>query len=118
MADYYYTDSEDQSLTGQLKKYVDLQKEKTLLGLVDKSSNVLAEMAVKLVFLVLAFLAFTMLCFGFAFFLNSRLQSPFAGFFITGAVLVLTGVVLFLSGKEWLAELFGNDLIHSIYKDK
>ncbi|KPM46723.1 phage holin family protein [Jiulongibacter sediminis] len=117
MAEYYYTETEDQTLMEQLGNYVELQKEKVVLNLVEKSSNTLANLAVKVIFMVMALLAITMFCFGFAIFLNYRLENPFVGFFITGALLVLAGFVLYFMGKNWLADFIGNDLIDNIFKE-
>ncbi|WP_304238159.1 phage holin family protein [Jiulongibacter sediminis] len=117
MAEYYYTETEDQTLMEQLGNYVELQKEKVVLNLVEKSSNTLANLAVKVIFMVMALLAITMFCFGFAIFLNYRLENPFVGFLITGALLVLAGFVLYFMGKNWLADFIGNDLIDNIFKE-
>ncbi len=105
------------TLTENISQYVELQKQKVLLNLAEKTSRLVADVSVKLVFLLLAVIALLLLSFGLAILINIWLMSSVWGFFIMAALLGGSAVVFLYRGKAKVTEIIVDDLLDLLYED-
>lgn len=106
------------SLTENIGHYLELQKQKFLLNVADKTSKVVAEMAVKIIFLLLIVVAFILLSFGLAALVNIWLHSAFWGYIIMAVVFSGLAALFYYRGKTFMVSFIVSDLLNLIYEDE
>ncbi len=105
------------SITDHIKQYIDLQKQRVLLNVADKTSRLVAEVTIYLVFALAGFIALLLLGFGLAMAVNVWLQSSYWGFFIMALVFAVLGLLLFFRGKKWVTNIIAGDILNMLYED-
>ena len=108
---------EDRNLAENLGEYINLQKQKLLLGAADTTSRIFADLIVKLFFVIFALLALMMLAIGCSLFLNSYLNSDFLGFIIIAVLFALSGLLLYRFTEEPIKKILSNEFLNIIYDE-
>lgn len=91
-----------QGITSKIKEYVILQKELIKVEASDKAARLATEVSILIFFSTFLLVGVMSLTVGLGFFLNSLLESSYAGFFAAGSIVILVGILLYILGKERL----------------
>lgn len=80
------------------------------------SSEVISNLAAKLVFIVLIMLALFMINIGVAFWIGDLLNKTYYGFFVVALFYIIVGVVCYLLRRELIKTPISNSIIKSFLK--
>lgn len=108
---------EDRNLAENIGEYIDLQKQKLLLGAADTTSRIFADLIVKLFFVIFALLAILMLAIGFSLFLNTYLDSSYLGFMLIAVLFAFSGILLYRFTEEPIKKILSNEFLNIIYDE-
>jgi len=88
------------------------------LKAIDKSTDVFAALASRIVVFVFIALFFFLFTIGVALYLGDILKKSYYGFFIVAGFYVLVAIVLFIIRKKYLEKTFNDYMINQIFKEK
>ena len=81
-----------------------------------KISASLSSLVAIIMVLVFSGAALTVISFGFAFFIGSKLDNVSYGFFIIGGVYALAGLLIFINRKKWVQVPLSNKIKKKIIR--
>ena len=105
-------------LKDNIEEYIYLQKERLILNVADKTSDVVSAVGVRLAFMVSGLFAIIFLSISFALGLNYLLQSSFLGFLIVALIYAVASFLLFKNGEHWFGRVIAKEMLDIFYKDK
>jgi Putative Actinobacterial Holin-X, holin superfamily III len=79
-----------------------------------KISASLSSLVALMMILIFSGAALTIVSFGFAYFIGSKLNNLSYGFFIVGGFYALVGLLVFFNRKKWVQDPLGNLFINKI----
>lgn len=97
-------------LIGDLKKYLELQKQYVLLDLVSKMTVLLSALILGAILFMVGGIAILYISFTFAYFLSECLGSTTLGFGIVSILFIILIVVIHIMRKEWILKPLTNFL--------
>ncbi|MCP9768933.1 hypothetical protein EGI22_13520 [Lacihabitans sp. LS3-19] len=109
--------SENNTFSENIGEYLELQKEKLILNLADRSSKIMANLAVRIAYLISAIFFVFFLSLGVALLLNNWLNSSFLGFLIVSIIFLFSFVLLLNRGKNLFRFFFEWILLNIIYDE-
>ena len=95
------------SISEQVAEYLELQKEKVILGFVDKTSKVMAKIAFRLTYVFCGIFSIFFLSLGFASLINIWLESMFYGYLIVALIYFLALIFLIFKGQKLMSRFLG-----------
>ncbi|WP_341225783.1 hypothetical protein [uncultured Arcticibacterium sp.] len=105
-------------LKENLEEYIDLQKERLILNVADKSSDVVSAMGVRLAYMMCALFAVVFLSLSLAMGINYMADSQFLGFVIVAFIYAFLSFLLFKNGEKWFGKIIAREMLDIIYKEE
>lgn len=94
--------NQSQGITSKIKEYVTLQKELIKVQTSDKAAQLATGVSILVFFSTFLLVGVMAMTIGLGLFINSLLESTYAGFFVAGSIVILLGILLYVLGKERL----------------
>lgn len=105
-------------LIDKIEQYGNTSIELYKLKAIDKTTDVFASLASRIVILMTIALFFLLLTIGIALYLGDVLGKTYYGFFVVSGFYILIAAILFLIRKPYLENTFNNYIISQIFKEK
>lgn len=112
----YSTIDNIEKLVASVSDVAETKIELIKLRAAGKISASLSSLVTMIMVLVFSGAALTIVSFGFAYFIGSKLNNLSYGFFIVGGFYALAGLLVFLNRKKWLQEPLSNLFINKLIK--
>jgi hypothetical protein len=112
----YSTIDNIEKLVASVSDVAETKIELIKLRAAGKISASLSSLVTMMMVLVFSGAALTIVSFGFAYFIGSKLNNLSYGFFIVGGFYALAGLLVFLNRKKWLQEPLSNLFINKLIK--
>lgn len=97
-------------LSTDVVDYVNLQKDLIKLQVTEKSTKVISNIITYVILGIIGILVLICVSVGFAWLINSKMDSQFAGFFIVGGVYALLAIILYISRKTLITNKIADKL--------
>jgi hypothetical protein len=107
-----------ESTLEHLKEYITTSVDILKLKAADKAASMLSSIVSAVVTAALLLFALVFLSIGVAWYLSSRLQNPFYGFFIVGGVYLFLGVIMVAARKSLVETPMSNAIIKQLFKEE
>ena len=108
---------EKSSLKDKIEDYIELRKDLFILKSSKKASKILANLAVRLSFILFILVAIMFSAVGVAGILNDYFHNGYAGYFIVSGVFIILSILIFLRGKNLLLNYIGETLLNIFYDE-
>lgn len=105
-------------LKDNLEEYIELQKERLILNVADKSSDIVSAVGVRLAYMICALFAVVFLSVSLAVGINYMANSQFLGFMIVAFIYALLSFLLFKNGEKWFGRIIASEMLDIFYKDE
>jgi phage-related holin len=105
-------------LIDKIEQYGKTSMELYKLKAIDKTTDVFASLASRIVIFGIIALFFILFTIGIALYLGDVLGKSYYGFFAMGGFYVLVAIILFIIRKPYLEKTFNNYIINQIFKEK
>ena len=103
-----------ESLIDRVKSYVETRIDLLRLKAIDKSSSFLSLLISMIVVILVSFISVMMISVGLALLLGDWLGKSYYGFFIVGAIYLITGLVLYSMRDKLLKSPIANSMIKKL----
>lgn len=84
------------------------------LKALDKSSDVVSSLVVKIAVIVVSFLFITVLNIGISLWLGERFGKIYYGFFVVAGFYAVAGLIVFFFRNRWIKKPVSNSIIHDM----
>jgi succinate dehydrogenase hydrophobic anchor subunit len=108
---------EKSSLKDKVEDYIELRKDLFILNSSKKASKILANLAVRLSFVIFGILAVMFSAVGVSGILNDYFQNSYAGYFIVSGFFLILSILIFLRGKNLFLNYIGETLLNIFYDE-
>lgn len=105
----------EESFVDEVKEYVNTRLAQLKLSFAEKTSKVVALMIALLLSALVFFLVIVLLSVSASIAIGEWLQSQWLGFLIMGGVILLIGIILWISKDRWLRIPIMNALIKTMF---
>ncbi|AWW00399.1 phage holin family protein [Arcticibacterium luteifluviistationis] len=105
-------------LKDNIEEYIDLQKERLILNVADKSSDIVSAVGVRIAYMTCALFAIVFLSISLAIGINYMANSQFLGFLIVAVLYAVISVLLFKNGEKWFGQYIASEMLDIFYKDE
>lgn len=105
-------------LVDKIEQYGKTSVELYKLKAIDKSTDVFASLASRIVIVIIIALFFLLFTIGIALYLGHILGKLYYGFFVVAGFYALVAIVLFIIRKPYLEKTFNDYIINQIFKEK
>lgn len=100
------------------EQYAKTSLELYKLKAIDKTTDVFASLATRIVIFTILAVFFLLLTIGLALYLGDILGKSYYGFFAVAGFYAIIAIILFIIRRPWLEDTFNNYIINQIFKEK
>lgn len=97
-------------LSNDVVDYVNLQKDLIKLQVAEKSTKIISNVVTYVILGIFGIFFLICISIGFAWLINVKMESQFAGFFIVGGVYALLAAILYISRKSLITDKIADKL--------
>jgi hypothetical protein len=105
-------------LIDKIEEYSKTTIELYKLKIIDKSTDVFASLASRIIIFIIIALFFIVLTIGVALYLGDVMGKPYYGFFAVAGFYAVTAIILFIIRKPYIEKTFNDYIINQIFKEK